>query len=175
MAEDAHRHHVRCEHETHRPQERCPEAAVQAAQKNVDAEARRREVAEQPAEGRRERRARHEPDQLAEPAHERRLVLATRALLPLGALPLLAPRTLVAALPGLAMVVRLYQRPMRQAIRREDRRMSRRYVTSARHTIQVDFYDYLRTVARERRRRRGHPVAALRADRSHELRVGSPA
>ncbi|MEX2195001.1 MAG: NAD(P)-binding domain-containing protein [Thermoleophilaceae bacterium] len=64
---------------------------------------------------------------------------------------------------------------MRAAIRREDERMSKRYVTSARHTIQVDFYDYLRTLARERRRRRGHPVAALAADRSHELRVGTPA
>jgi hypothetical protein len=64
---------------------------------------------------------------------------------------------------------------MRKAIGREDARMSRRYVTSARHTIQVDFYDYLRTIARERKRRRGHPVAALRADRSHELRVGTPA
>ena len=64
---------------------------------------------------------------------------------------------------------------MRRAIQREDARMRRRYVASARHTIQVDFYDYLRTIARERKRRRGHPVAALRADRSHELRVGTPA
>jgi hypothetical protein len=63
---------------------------------------------------------------------------------------------------------------MRQVIEREDARMRKRYVRSARHTIQVDFYDYLRTLRRERRRRRGR-LAALRAERSHELRVGTPA
>ena len=31
--------------------------------------------------------------------------------------------------------------------------MARRYVTSSRHTIQVDFYPYLRTVQREMKRR----------------------
>lgn len=64
---------------------------------------------------------------------------------------------------------------MLKTIEREDRRMSRRYVRSPRHTIQVDFYDYLRTVARERKRRRGGRLAGLAADRSHELRVGAPA
>lgn len=63
---------------------------------------------------------------------------------------------------------------MLNTVAREERRMARRYVTSARHTIQVDFHDYLRTVGRERRRRRGGRIAALRADRSHELRVGAP-
>jgi cation diffusion facilitator CzcD-associated flavoprotein CzcO len=63
---------------------------------------------------------------------------------------------------------------MLQTIEREDRRMRRRYVRSPRHTIQVDFYDYLRTVGRERRRRGGR-LASLQADRSHELRVGTPA
>jgi dimethylaniline monooxygenase (N-oxide forming) len=41
---------------------------------------------------------------------------------------------------------------MRRAIDRERRRIARRYVSSPRHTIQVDFYPYLRTIARERRR-----------------------
>ena len=57
-------------------------------------------------------------------------------------------------------------------IRREDERMRKRYVTSKRHTIQVDFHPYLRVLERERtrgRRRRG--LAGLRAERSHELRL----
>jgi hypothetical protein len=63
---------------------------------------------------------------------------------------------------------------MRKVIAREDRRMARRYVSSKRHTIQVDFYPYMRTIARERRRshRRG-PLRGLLARRSHELRVGT--
>jgi cation diffusion facilitator CzcD-associated flavoprotein CzcO len=63
---------------------------------------------------------------------------------------------------------------MRRVIEREDERMARRYVASKRHTIQVDFEPYMRTIARERRagRRRG-PLARLRAGQSHELRVGA--
>lgn len=64
---------------------------------------------------------------------------------------------------------------MRQVIAREDKRMAERYVSSKRHTIQVDFYPYLRTLERERRfRRRGTNLARLAAtvaDRSHELRL----
>ena len=55
---------------------------------------------------------------------------------------------------------------MKRVIEREDRRMARRYVASKRHTIQVDFQPYLRTLRRERRR---GPFARLRASRSHEL------
>jgi cation diffusion facilitator CzcD-associated flavoprotein CzcO len=44
---------------------------------------------------------------------------------------------------------------MERAIEREDRALRRRYVASARHTIQVDFHAYMRQLARERRRRRG--------------------
>jgi hypothetical protein len=40
---------------------------------------------------------------------------------------------------------------MRRAIAEEDAAMARQYVASKRHTIQVDFYDYLRLLARERR------------------------
>jgi len=65
-------------------------------------------------------------------------------------------------------------RPMRRVIEREQRRMAKRYVASKRHTIQVDFYPYMRTIARERRRsKRGGPLAGLLARRSHELRVGT--
>jgi hypothetical protein len=39
---------------------------------------------------------------------------------------------------------------MRRVIEREDRRMRRRYVRSPRHTIQVDFYPYLRELEHER-------------------------
>jgi dimethylaniline monooxygenase (N-oxide forming) len=76
-----------------------------------------------------------------------------------------------AVLPG--------QAAMRRVIEREDRRMAKRYVTSKRHTIQVDFYPYLRTIERERRngaRRNGlfgRLMARLRALRSHELRLGT--
>jgi len=63
---------------------------------------------------------------------------------------------------------------MRNVVEREDRRMAKRYVASKRHTIQVDFYPYMRTLRRERRRgaRRG-PLSGLLARRSHELRVGT--
>ena len=54
---------------------------------------------------------------------------------------------------------------MRRVIAREDARMAKRYVASKRHTIQVDFMPYMRTIARERR---GGPLARLRAHRSHE-------
>ncbi len=62
---------------------------------------------------------------------------------------------------------------MRRVIKREDGRMAKRYVASKRHTIQVDFHPYMRTLDRERRRGRGGngPLAALRARRAHELRV----
>jgi cation diffusion facilitator CzcD-associated flavoprotein CzcO len=62
---------------------------------------------------------------------------------------------------------------MRKVIEREDARMAKRYVASKRHTIQVDFYPYLRTIDRERRRgaRRGAGLTGLLARRSHELRV----
>jgi hypothetical protein len=63
---------------------------------------------------------------------------------------------------------------MRRVIEREDRRMAKRYVASARHTIQVDFYPYLHTVKRERKRRRQGGLAGLLAGRSHELRLGRP-
>jgi cation diffusion facilitator CzcD-associated flavoprotein CzcO len=58
------------------------------------------------------------------------------------------------------------QERMRRVIAREDRRMARRYVASKRHTIQVDFMPYMRTLKRERRR---GPLGRLRATRSHEL------
>jgi dimethylaniline monooxygenase (N-oxide forming) len=64
---------------------------------------------------------------------------------------------------------------MRRVITREDRRMAKRYVASKRHTIQVDFYPYLRTIKRERRNgaRRNGPLGRLLASRSHELRLGT--
>jgi len=66
-------------------------------------------------------------------------------------------------------------REMRRVIEREDRRMQKRYVTSKRHTIQVDYFPYLRAVARERRRGRGRLVAAGLARGSHELRLSGRA
>ena len=41
---------------------------------------------------------------------------------------------------------------MREAIAAEERRMRKRYVSSKRHTIQVDFHPYLRELRRERKR-----------------------
>ncbi len=64
---------------------------------------------------------------------------------------------------------------MRRVIEREDRRMAKRYVASKRHTIQVDFYPYLRTIERERRlgAHRNGILGRLLARRSHELRLGT--
>ena len=64
---------------------------------------------------------------------------------------------------------------MKRVIEREDERMRRRYVASTRHTIQVDFYPYMRTIARERRRRRRRGARGAVAGRSHELRLPTPA
>ncbi len=58
------------------------------------------------------------------------------------------------------------RRRMHRVIDREDARMAKRYVASKRHTIQVDFLPYMRTLRRERRR---GPIGRLRASRSHEL------
>jgi dimethylaniline monooxygenase (N-oxide forming) len=44
---------------------------------------------------------------------------------------------------------------MRREIEREERAMRKRYVASTRHTIQVDFYPYMRSIQRERKRTRG--------------------
>ena len=68
------------------------------------------------------------------------------------------------ALPGPAR--------MKQVIARERERMAKRYVASKRHTIQVDFDPYMRTIKRERRRGRGSR-GADRAESSHELKLGT--
>jgi hypothetical protein len=60
---------------------------------------------------------------------------------------------------------------MQRVIERERERMAKRYVASKRHTIQVDFHPYLRAIRRERRR--GGLLARLRADRTHELKLGA--
>ena len=64
---------------------------------------------------------------------------------------------------------------MRDVIEREEARMRERYVASKRHTIQVDFHPYMRTIERERRRHGlvGRLTGELAA-RSHELRLGQP-
>jgi dimethylaniline monooxygenase (N-oxide forming) len=63
---------------------------------------------------------------------------------------------------------------MWEVIRREDERMAKRYVRSTRHTIQVDYYPYMRTIQRERRRGRIPVLADRLAAMSHELRLGAP-
>ena len=44
---------------------------------------------------------------------------------------------------------------MRREIEREEAAMRKRYVASTRHTIQVDYYPYMRVLSKERKRRRG--------------------
>ncbi|HEX5763896.1 MAG TPA: NAD(P)-binding domain-containing protein [Solirubrobacterales bacterium] len=61
-----------------------------------------------------------------------------------------------AALPSVA--------EMREEIAAEERRMRKRYVTSKRHTIQVDFHPYLREIRRERKQG-AQRVAAASAER----------
>jgi dimethylaniline monooxygenase (N-oxide forming) len=48
---------------------------------------------------------------------------------------------------------------MRREIAREERAMRKRYIASTRHTIQVDFHPYMRTIQRERKRTSGVKVA----------------
>jgi dimethylaniline monooxygenase (N-oxide forming) len=64
---------------------------------------------------------------------------------------------------------------MKRVTEREDARVRKRYVASTRHTIQVDFYPYMRTIARERSRRRRRFARGAAAGRSHELRLPTPA
>ena len=48
---------------------------------------------------------------------------------------------------------------MKQEIEREEAAMRKRYVASTRHTIQVDYYPYMRLLGKERKRREGVKVA----------------
>jgi hypothetical protein len=48
---------------------------------------------------------------------------------------------------------------MRAAVAAEDRALAKRYVASPRHTIEVDFHPYLRTLAKERKRRASRTAA----------------
>ena len=52
---------------------------------------------------------------------------------------------------------------MLASIARDDRKLKKRYVASKRHTIQVDFYPYIRELRRERRRRPGRGPTEPRA------------
>jgi dimethylaniline monooxygenase (N-oxide forming) len=60
---------------------------------------------------------------------------------------------------------------MQAVIARERERMAKRYVASKRHTIQVDFEPYLRTITRERKN--GGVLGRIRARRTHELKLGA--
>jgi dimethylaniline monooxygenase (N-oxide forming) len=63
---------------------------------------------------------------------------------------------------------------MKAVIERDDERVRKRYVASTRHTIQVDYRPYMRTIERERRRGRrrgGDLTAAPRADRTRQPTV----
>ena len=42
---------------------------------------------------------------------------------------------------------------MYKSIEKDDHKLQKRYVASKRHTIQVDFFEYLRELRRERRRK----------------------
>ena len=59
---------------------------------------------------------------------------------------------------------------MHRVIARERERMAKRYVASKRHTIQVDYEPYMRTIRRERR---NGPLGRIRATRAHELKLGA--
>ncbi len=59
---------------------------------------------------------------------------------------------------------------MRRVIAASASGMAKRYVASKRHTIQVDFEPYMRTIRRERR---PGPLGRRRAERGHELKLGA--
>ena len=65
---------------------------------------------------------------------------------------------------------------MWKAIQKDDDKVRRRYVRSPRHTIEVDFYPYLRIIERERkrgrRRARGRRAQPPQPAQPH---VGAPA
>lgn len=51
---------------------------------------------------------------------------------------------------------------MQRDIEQTDRAMRKRYITSPRHTLQVDFYPYLRSIQRVRKKgRKNEPIQAL--------------
>jgi dimethylaniline monooxygenase (N-oxide forming) len=65
---------------------------------------------------------------------------------------------------------------MWQQIAKDDEKVRRRYVRSPRHTIQVDFYPYLRTIARERKRgRRRNGTSDSQAAPRMRSGAGAPA
>lgn len=64
---------------------------------------------------------------------------------------------------------------MRRDIAEEQAKVRRRYVSSPRHTIQVDFYPYLRTIARERRRGHRRASRRQRSSRPGLTAAGRPA
>jgi hypothetical protein len=63
---------------------------------------------------------------------------------------------------------------MRREIEREEAAMRKRYVASTRHTIQVDYYPYMRLLGKERRRKRGLR-RALPAERTPEVQAAHAA
>ncbi len=62
---------------------------------------------------------------------------------------------------------------MREEIRREQARMQRRYVSSKRHTIQVDFWPYLRSIDKERRKHRHRNGKSQRSSSDRHQAVAS--
>ncbi len=57
---------------------------------------------------------------------------------------------------------------MEREIQSEEAAMRKRYIASTRHTIQVDYYPYMRLLAKERKRSRGVRRALPRTTTSHE-------
>ena len=57
---------------------------------------------------------------------------------------------------------------MEREIQTEEAAMRKRYIASTRHTIQVDYYPYMRLLAKERKRLRGVRRALPRTTTSHE-------
>jgi len=64
------------------------------------------------------------------------------------------------------------EQTMRKGIEREMRAMGKRYLASKRHTIEVDFFPYQRTIKRERKRSARHGrLRAMLGRGSQESRV----
>jgi hypothetical protein len=63
---------------------------------------------------------------------------------------------------------------MQKSIAREDRRREQRFGSAKRHPVHVDFFPYMRALARERKRRRGRPRAS-REQSAQEERIRVPA
>ena len=98
------------------------------------------------------------------------LIQPLGAIMPIAELPVGVGRRRARGQGGLPARERMYA-----SIAKDDRKLRKRYVASKRHTIQVDFFEYMRELQRERRRRPRRRLAARARSRRTSRRTPSDA